>query len=123
VQVDTTTESADITTGGVTTGNLTLSEELHRAAISSVLSLESTNSNDVPFTVYYDEDTQVLGVDGLQAGASRILSAEYEYVNPDNNPGMGAVATFLGILFVLCLMILLVVIPSGTLADLWRRFR
>jgi len=33
------------------------------------------------------------------------------------------VATFLGILFVLCLMILLVVIPSGTLADLWRRFR
>ena len=124
VQVDTTTESSDIATGGgVTTGNLTLSEELHRAAISSVLSLESTNSNDVPFTVCYDEDTQVLVVDGLQASASRILSAEYEYVNPDNNPNMGAVATFLGILVALSLMILLVVIPSGTVADLWRRFR
>jgi hypothetical protein len=124
VQVSTTTESGNVTTaGGVTAGNLTLSEEMYRGAISSVSGLTSTNSNDNPYSVSYSEATQTLEVDGLQAGASRVLSAEYEFINPSNLSNMAAVATLLGVVIVLGLIILMVVVPGGAIVSVWARFR
>lgn len=123
VQVTTSTESGNITTTGGTTGNLTLSEELYRASISSVTGLTSTNSNDVPYAVSYSEAPQTLEVGGLEASASRILTAEYEYVNPENISNMPAVSTLLSIVIVIGLIILFVLIPGETIASIWARFR
>jgi hypothetical protein len=123
MQLSTTTQSGNITTTGNTTGNITLSEELYRDSISSVTGLTSTNTNDTPYAVSYSEITQALSVSGLQASSSRVLSAEYEYITPGTISNMGAVATFLSIVIVLGLLILFVVIPGGTIADLAARFR
>ncbi len=124
VQVSAVTDSDTIATaGGVTTGNLTLSEALFDDSLSSVTGLESTNANDVPVVLSYNETTPELEIGGLEASASRVLSAEYEYVNPGNNSSLGTVLGFLGVLIALCFMVLIVAIPGGTIADIWARFR
>lgn len=120
----TTTDSGNLTTApAITAANITLSEEIYRAATSSVVDIASDNSSDVPFAASYDEDTQNLLVGGLQADSCRIINVEYKYDNPSNPPQMSNIITFAFIGLVIALIILLVMIPTGIAGRVVTQFR
>jgi len=92
-----------VTTGeGVTTGNVTLGNELYSANLDSVQRIASTNSDDTPAPSTYNEVTLALQVAGLEASESRSLTITYLTERTDSFlPNLAGV---LPVLVVICMV-------------------
>ncbi len=122
--VETQTDTGNVTTAaGETTGNLTLSMELYKARLSSVLALDSSNGSDTPAAADYDEDAQVLEVSGLAADSSRILTADYEYDVSTDFTNSGSVISAGPTFILLALIAIIIGIPAGMGFMLYRKAR
>lgn len=94
LQVEEVTTSANVTTGvGATTGNATLDYALWQADIDSVVSISSSNVTDTPAAQSYVEVTKILGVSGLSANVTRLLTVLYETDALTEFTGLGALVS------------------------------
>lgn len=118
------TDTGNITTGaGVTTGNMTLTEDLYLDRMASVLTLTSTYGSDDPVASSYDSATNGFVVSGLAASQSRIITAHYEYDSSSEFPNARQLVQSGPVIVILALLALIVAIPSGLILIGWRRMR
>lgn len=66
------------TAAGVTSGNVTLTNDLFLADVGHVTAITSTNGTDTPVATTYTEATNVLLITGLLENTSRTLTIEYD---------------------------------------------
>jgi len=102
-------ENYEVTTGvGVTTATETLSYE-HYFGDLTELDATSDNSNDSPVVMSYDSDTYDVGISGLEASASRILTLSYQRIDNEEFTGFNQFVRLSPILFIL----------GGIVACIW----
>lgn len=118
------TNSGNISTAvSVTTGNLTLTEDVYQDALVSITALSSTNSSDTPFVTSYDASTHDLAIGGLIGNSTRVMSADYRYDNPDNPDGTSTIIAYSVLIIAFAIIIMLFLIPTGIIARVWASFR
>ena len=66
------------TVAGVTSANITLSQDLLDGATYNA-KITSSNTNDAPNPNAYNSDTKILNIVGLEASATRLLTVKYNY--------------------------------------------
>ena len=94
-------DAYDITTGGgVTTANVTLSQELFGDETRNA-SVSSNMTVDAPIASSYVSNTQALNVIGLEASTERRLTVTYAIDALDDYPGAGVAARVWPILLIL----------------------
>lgn len=76
------------TASGVTTATVTLASGVYENKTSNV-ELSSSNSNDVP--VVSSASGQTVGISGLEASSTRILTVNYASTGLNNYTGLGAI--------------------------------
>lgn len=96
------TTISSLTTGGETTGDITLGHDLYSENLDSVQSISSTNDSDTPAPISYVESTLVLEVGGLEESATRTLTVTYLTDREDNY--LPTLATTFPILIVVCIL-------------------
>lgn len=118
------TETGNVTTAaGETAGNITLSEDVYRDAVTSITDVSSTSISDVPYASAYDTTTGNLTVSGLAASTSRLISVDYRYDNADNPVGLSSIISTTVIVIVLAFIFLLLLVPTGIVIQIWSWFR
>lgn len=76
------------TASGTTTATVTLSDGVYENKTSNV-ELSSSNSNDVP--VVSSASGQTVGISGLEASSTRLLTVNYASTGLNNYTGLGAI--------------------------------
>lgn len=76
------------TASGTTTATVTLSDGVYENKTSNV-ELSSSNTNDVP--VVSSASGQTVGISGLEASSTRLLTVNYASTGLNNYTGLGAI--------------------------------
>lgn len=98
LRTEATTNAFVVTTGaGVTSANVTLTEDLFQANIGDITSI-SSNATETPIPTTYDEDTKVLLLTVLNDSTVRTLTIAY--LSETNDPGMMALGPFFTFLII-----------------------
>lgn len=97
---------AEISTGaGVTSANVTLSEDLWNSAIPSVLSASSNISGDSPSASAYNEVSRILTVGGLKSSSIRTIEVNYEIeTTREDAASLGVFLTIIAFIMILSII-------------------
>lgn len=91
------------TGGGVTSANVTLSQDLYGDETRNA-SVSSNNTADAPIASSYTSSTNVLLITGLEASVSHYLTVTYSINNLGDYFGAGAGAKVVPVLLILGIM-------------------
>jgi len=86
------------TAAGITTANVTLTEDLYQANLAKVTTITSTNGTDTPVLISYIEATKVLQIGGLDDDNTRDMSVAYKAETDDTV--MRAMGPFMAFLII-----------------------
>lgn len=122
--VETYTDVGNITTGAAeTTGNITLTDELYRDRLTSILVLDSSLGADTVAATAYDATTRVVDLGGLAASNNRLVTIQYEYDVTDEFINTGEVIEIGPVVVILSLISLVIAIPAGMIYAGVRRMK
>jgi len=85
-----------VTGGGVSTGDVTFTRELFGANLTHIISIASSNGDDIPVASDYVDATKILTVSGLEASETRTITVVYYAEKEDDF--WSALGPFMGFL-------------------------